>query len=178
MDHPALSGGRRRFQIALALSLFLHGAGGLTGSFRGIFLPEAKKPRPPVVATQFVYLEETGQRFQRGATPGDPGPPTLLEQNSKAFQPYLDQLRGKLQQTIRYLPGEPSAEVWVHFVLGRDGNLLKTQLLPRGAEPSLFLKEEVLRGFQAASPFPPLPSAWSRQRASFTLRVLFREGEG
>jgi protein TonB len=109
--------------------------------------------------------EAAGPRAAAGNSPLD-GP------SDRALQPYFDQLRAKISQNIRYTSGQPDGAVLLRFSVDKRGSLGKVQLID--GESSSLLQQEALRGLRLAAPFPPLPAHWTKETASFTVRVLFR----
>ncbi len=218
------SGDQRRFQVALFLSVLLHGA--VAGGSVGWGLFALTKPHPlfrrsPTAdrsdsdggATQLIYIETTGETLQlsrrdavrpepacpagrpvegridraddRSCFPAEGGPALrgdTLSTNGqiqgsadKALQPYLDQIRAKLSRAIRYAEGQPGGEVLLHFTLNKRGDLESVRLLQQSARTSNHLQQEAVRGLRSAAPFSPLPAHWTKDSASFTVRILFRD---
>ena len=102
-------------------------------------------------------------------------PPALDATGDRAMQPYLEQLRAKLDQAIRFSSAhQSSGMVLLHFVLDPRGRVKSAALVPQGTQIASDLEQEALRGLRLAAPFPPLPSFWSKNSASFSIRVHFK----
>lgn len=145
---------------------------------------------------EFVYIPETGPRFQQAPTAGgrsiqaDEAIAPVEEQkdtsavltldgkDAASMQPYIEQLRSKLGRTIRHRAGARvvgRTEAILYFVLDQHGNVKSAKVIGSGSAAGTPLEKAVLEGIQASAPFPPLPASWLKETVSFTVRIRFQE---
>ncbi len=151
--------------------------------------------------TEFVYVETTGDILQLSRNAGSSPPVagaggeqlSVLKEESavplkngvsalegsqdQALQPYLNQLRGKIAQAVRSSGDIFGGEVFLHFVLDKNGSLKSVGLISGKNMPHVSLQEKALLGVKSAAPFPPLPEAWPKRNTSFTIRLIFPSRE-
>ena len=198
MARPTFDRNGRSFRVALLLSCQLHAGVAWAATGWG-WLEQLKSPPPQTVETEFIYIGTTGPALQLAQSQPTAVPRRLNSdaplkarvketrafetpsprpgEHPEALQPYLEQLRSKIGQEIRFPLSGVEGAVLLHFIVDRRGQLQQARAVSDSAGMPQQLKEVASRCLRAAAPFPPLPRVWSKPTAAFTVRVLFRSPE-
>ncbi len=161
---------------------------------RIVQISPARKSSLPQSASLSRFSQQDNAREEAGTVPARPTEgaltshplvgwganfsPAADSMADHAMQPYFEQLRAKLDQAIRASSSHrDSGVVLLHFILDPRGHLKSAALVPQGTQIASALGEEALRGLRLAAPFPPLPSSWFKNSASFFIRVHFKKSE-
>jgi outer membrane biosynthesis protein TonB len=105
-----------------------------------------------------------------------------LELNIKIRNPsyngYYELIREKIRHAAyqNYSQTE-TGEVYIAFVVGKDGNLKEVRYIEDKSTPSYFLKDISLRSIKEAGPFPPFPDDLDYPQLSFNVIISFQFDE-
>lgn len=135
-------------------------------------MPRETRETPPALSSEAAAIPVSGASSERHTVQGDPAPAA-----PPAGPPpdYIGLIRALLEKAKRY-PAEARAEgqegtLFLCFTLDRGGRLVKWRI-ERGSGIAS-LDEEAGRMIQAATPFPPFPEHFERERMTLVVPVEF-----
>lgn len=102
-------------------------------------------------------------------------PPIELDKiNNPSYISYYQIIREKIKRTAyqNYTRAEVG-EVYLSFIISKDGYLNEAQLIEEKSSPNSYLKEIASRSIKDASPFPAFPKELDYPQLSFNVVISF-----
>lgn len=148
-------------------------------------LPQQKKPLP--------YVDDVMRDLVKNKSISPLEKPQILAKNTKkvvfsdtlhiekslkknpAYMDYYRLIREKIRSyTYRYYQNEDNGEIFLNFVVLKDGQLQNLFLGPESVA-SLMLKENALQSVKDAAPFPPFPEELKTYtHLKFSISIYFK----
>ncbi len=90
---------------------------------------------------------------------------------------YYDKIRRKIRHNAYrlYRKGMPSGDVFVSFLLGRDGRLLEAHVVPERSSGGRVLCEIALEALSRSTPFGAFPPELVQAKLRFNVIISFRK---
>jgi TonB family protein len=91
------------------------------------------------------------------------------------FLDYYRAIREKIKISAhRHKPAFfSSGEVYIFFILDKQGELRRLKVIDSKSDPSTVLREAAMRSVEDASSFPPFPQGLNREQISFNIIIAF-----
>ena len=117
----------------------------------------------------FIKPEMTGIKTKISLAPDEPE-----KNNSPSYMAHSQVVREKIKRALyeNYNRTEVG-QVYLSFMLSRDGSLKEIHLVEEKSTPSAYLKEIAMRSIKDAAPFPGFPPALNYDQLSFNVVISF-----
>jgi TonB family protein len=101
-------------------------------------------------------------------------PPTAEKTESPNYIAYSQIIREKIKRALyQNYNSMEIGEVYLAFILSRDGYIKEVRLIEEKSSSSAYLRETALRSIRDASPFPDFPKKLDYDQLSFNVIVSF-----
>lgn len=101
-------------------------------------------------------------------------PPATEKTESPNYIAYSQIIREKIKRALyQNYNSMEIGEVYLSFILSRDGYIKEVRLVEEKSSPSAYLRQTALRSIKDASPFPDFPKKLDYDQLSFNVVVSF-----
>ncbi|MBM3252682.1 MAG: TonB family protein [Candidatus Omnitrophica bacterium] len=94
-----------------------------------------------------------------------------------AYQNYYKSIRELIRRSVKYPKRQIEGDIYVNFILLKNGQLMDVLVLDEESTNSSILKEAALRGIKEATPFPPFPDSVQKKSLNLSVIISFRMNE-